>query len=361
MRKKIAVSIGFCLLFVLIVFWSAQKVITTSVLATFRLPESKQVTRSDEQLKQGIAAVSFDESRRLYLLSDDRWTVYRFSPKQGLTAISLNRNGSDYVDLTNGSLAVSKSGNVLWCYCSGPAKKSAGYPYGWAMLLRAYSNKGKLIQQWQFPSGSSDVGFIQTVGDNSALVVKGGSNSFYTIGSEQPQVSDDYITSNDFIDWNGEIWNIYNTDKRSTSEPKRNVKEIPRLSTGRTTTSFDTHPWIEKPASPLEFLPFWRSPSGVYLRKRIKEYEGQTAFGFGLYRMDDKSMIPIANLKKTDDPLFQKIGQKISIGAALWGEGNSVTLYASEDLPAKASRVPNHYLIRVASVPRWKTWFSRNP
>ena len=340
--------------------WSIQRVLLVSNIDVFQLPKKGSVALSDEALRREVAAVSFDEKRQVYLLDRKEWVVYKTIGRGKIDRIGLENEVERGKNLFAGSLAVNKKGSVFWCYFSGDAEKSFFTPYGSIVLLRAYSGTGKIIQQWQIPVEAGDIGYIQAVGDKSAFVTYGGHTAFYSIGKDQPRLSDDYVDSNDFVDWNGNIWNIYSDNKEGHTPSDRVAGEVPRLSKERPSGMFDRHPLIQESNSPRDFLPFWHSPSsGLYFRKRVKEYEGQTQFGFGLYRMNDGNLIPIVDLIRLNDPLLQKLGQNINIGAALWGEGDSVILYGFEELPKNSSRLPNHYIFRVASVPRWKTWFSQ--
>jgi len=94
------------------------------------------------------------------------------------------------------------------------------------------------------------------------------------------------------------------------------------------------------------------------LRERIRDFAGTSQFGSGLYVTDGRSMKLIAKLKRVNDPLLQKIGPNIDVSAMLWGEGENMMIYGVQKHPQSAPDIPIHYVVRVSSVPRWKTWFS---
>lgn len=313
----------------------------------------KSIITFHEHQKQDFSVVSIDKKYSLYGLEGSSSSIINYTRSNSLNVIELSKNKSQVS--FNKSASVSGAGDYIWC----TSKLRPVSSPSWQRSVNCYDKKGKLIQQWFVDYMTPDFGSIQAIGSKSLFVNNGGGYAIYTIGQNKPQISDDSIGVNDYVDWDGRIWNIYSRNKTGAMPLPLNEGELPKAMTPY--PSFDSHPLIEPPASPRDFVPFWHSPtSGLYLRTLLKEYEGQTQFGFGLYRMDDRKLVHIVDLKRRNDPLLRHLGTNICLGAPLWGEGDSVTIYAYEDLSPKPTRPAKHFIIRISREPRWKTWFSIN-
>jgi hypothetical protein len=349
MKKKHSLLLLMLLGLLVIGYWSVQVMPVATLEGRFQLSKGEYSGLSGEALRQDTDAVSIDENRNIYLLERKGWVVYRYSTKTGIQRVGLQGRPKPPTRGGNQSLAVNSRGNVWWCLF---------FSQGISML-RAYSHSGKVIQQWPM---YSDVGYIQAVNDDSAYVDHGGTIAVYKLGSTSPRVIEDTASYPSYIDQRGTFWTL--TKKSGLEIPPRYSMEIIDLAGSPKVQSNDslarrTGTEIRGSQDMNASTIFWASrPSTLYLRERIRDFQGTSQFGSGLYVTDGHSIKMIARLKRVNEPLLQKFGSNIDVSAMLWGEGDSVVVYGVQKHPKYASDTPIHYIIRVASVPRWRIWLS---
>ena len=316
---------------------------------------SEKPASTHEQQRQDVTAVSVDKTGGVYLLEDSGWVVYHYSAKGHLRRVALSKSQSLSASFPNHSLTVNDNGSVWWCSTTGkiPVEGREGK---WATILRAYSPNGKLLQEWNYTGEFADlVGYVQAVDRNDAVIVGGGPNLVFTIGQASPQVKK-FIA--DYISHDETIWNLERQRKGDyTGTNAYLVRATSLTDNEKNTISEGAGVFISGDFEPRTV--FWHSPdSGLYVRKMIRESEGQTQFGFGIYRIDSQGLHHIVDLKRENDSLLQGLGTNIYIGNVLSGEGDEAVFYATEKLSRNSKKTPKHYVFRVSLVSRWKTWFS---